>query len=446
MSSTLSHTPLVLGLAAPALVAQRAQAYARVAGARLGQKLVGPIDLWWLAASVVSLVSLLLVSGWPDRAGLVSDGLTVGMVVTFGVAVLLYVTRRAEAQLTLNKLPAIERRQALTTELALTALTSADLPLVMQEAVALVARSLDVEYCAVLESMPDDSTLVLRAGWGWPAASVGQPVIAHSDSSQPPAPWQHGHGVRSGISVGLQVGQRAYGLLDVYAIRERVFGREEVEFVQTVAEILGAAIERSQVDAARQAREVDLTHRALHDTLTGLPNRDLFDDRLRHALARVQREPVPIAVLFVDLDNFKAINDTLGHSAGDDVLIQVADRLTQCLRDGDTAARLGGDEFAIVLERATELEATQVASRIQEALQSITVSRQLPPVSASIGIAISSGHAADIEALVRQADLAMYRAKRTRQQRPAVLVQRQSMLVAATTGPTRATHPALVAE
>ncbi len=223
---------------------------------RFGKKLVGAIDPWWLAVTGVSLVSLLLVSGWPDRAGPASDGLMVGLVVALGVAVLLYATRQAEAQLTLDQLRAIAHRETLATRLARRALACADLTLVVQEATRLVATSLDIEYCAVLESRSYDSALVLRAGFGWPQVSLGLPVLTPIASSPtlPPPPWQPGHGIQSGVSVGIEVGPHTYGVLDVYTTRRRVFSHEEVYFVKTVADVVGGAIERGRIDSAWHSR------------------------------------------------------------------------------------------------------------------------------------------------------------------------------------------------
>jgi diguanylate cyclase (GGDEF)-like protein/PAS domain S-box-containing protein len=164
----------------------------------------------------------------------------------------------------------------------------------------------------------------------------------------------------------------------------------------------------------RQALEDQLKHQAFHDSLTGLANRALFIDRMHHALARRRLADAPLAVLFLDLDDFKTINDSLGHVAGDRLLTEVAARLRQCLRPSDTPARLGGDEFAILLEDlGDETEATNVAERVLAALQPpFTVDGQEVVARASIGIAI-----ADLDRiprgddLLRDAEAAMYTAK-----------------------------------
>src|SRR5208283_1830846 len=115
----------------------------------------------------------------------------------------------------------------------------------------------------------------------------------------------------------------------------------------------------------RKGLEEELKHQVFHDALSGLANRALFRDRLEHALARAARSQTSLAVIFLDLDDFKLVNDSLGHAAGDSLLIAVADRLRECLRDGDTAARFGGDEFAVLLEETSgPEEACEVAERI----------------------------------------------------------------------------------
>jgi diguanylate cyclase (GGDEF)-like protein len=135
-------------------------------------------------------------------------------------------------------------------------------------------------------------------------------------------------------------------------------------------------------------------YKAFHDGLTGLPNRDLFLDRLQQALDRSSRDGVLRAVLFLDIDNFKVVNDSLGHKAGDELLTVVAGRLRACLRPADTAARLGGDEFVVLLDGVTGVgDANRVAERIAEVLDSpIELGERQVVVGASVGIALTADH------------------------------------------------------
>lgn len=163
----------------------------------------------------------------------------------------------------------------------------------------------------------------------------------------------------------------------------------------------------------RRLAEAQLARQALHDDLTDLPNRALLRDHLEQARSRAQRAGTYLAVLFLDLDDFKEINDSLGHVAGDQVLIEVTARLRACLRSGDTAARPGGDEFVVICEELGDpAEAIVVADRITQALKPpVIVAGTRVRVSASIGIITDDG-TASVEELLRGADTAMYRAKR----------------------------------
>lgn len=162
----------------------------------------------------------------------------------------------------------------------------------------------------------------------------------------------------------------------------------------------------------RKSFESQLTHKAFHDDLTGLANRALLSDRVRHALARRSSGGERLAVMLLDVDDFKTINDSLGHAAGDTVLVAVAERLATCVRPADTTARLGGDEFAILLEEATEDHVVALAERIIAALhQPLAVEAMEVFVDASIGIAIAEPGDATPEELLRNADVAMYLAK-----------------------------------
>ena len=162
----------------------------------------------------------------------------------------------------------------------------------------------------------------------------------------------------------------------------------------------------------RKAEEEELRHLALHDPLTRLANRTLFSDHVEHALARNRRTATrPHAVLIVDLDGFKTINDSLGHAAGDEVLVELAERLRTRVRPGDTAARLGGDEFGVLLENSSEEDASVVASRILDAISGpIEVHGKDVVITGSVGIALSED-GQNAEALMRNADVAMYSAK-----------------------------------
>ena len=188
---------------------------------------------------------------------------------------------------------------------------------------------------------------------------------------------------------------------------------------------VGGIVINSRDVTERKALEERLAYQAFHDSLTDLPNRALFMDRLGHSLARAERRGGRVALLFADLDNLKQINDCLGHRAGDEVLKAVAGRLRSGLRPGDTAARFGGDEFVVLLEEVAEaVEATRVAERVLEALRFPFARRgRNLLVTASVGVALSAAraHGGSPEALLREADRAMYRVKRSGKGRYAII-------------------------
>ena len=163
----------------------------------------------------------------------------------------------------------------------------------------------------------------------------------------------------------------------------------------------------------RKHAEEIIHHLAKYDELTGLPNRSMFHDRLHHALAQVQRHARPLAILFIDLDRFKNINDTLGHEAGDQVLREVAQRLLGCLRDSDTVGRLGGDEFVVLIEELPRLpDVAAVAQKILDAVaRPFVLAAQEYHIGASIGISTCPEDGNDPQTLLKHADAAMYRAK-----------------------------------
>jgi diguanylate cyclase (GGDEF)-like protein/PAS domain S-box-containing protein len=197
---------------------------------------------------------------------------------------------------------------------------------------------------------------------------------------------------------------------------ERLDGRlVEVEF-------FGCAIRFNDADSImnvahditeRRAHEKAMEYQATHDLLTDLPNRSLFLDRLAHAIRRAERHGTRLAVMFVDLDKFKAVNDTLGHSFGDELLRIVASQLKLCVRESDTVARLGGDEFVLLLDDPVGLSMPgAIAERIRARLGvPVMLAGQEHVVTGSIGISTYPEDGGDAEVLLRQADIAMYRAK-----------------------------------
>ena len=165
-----------------------------------------------------------------------------------------------------------------------------------------------------------------------------------------------------------------------------------------------------------------LAYAADHDALTGLPNRNLLKDRTRHAIARAQRNRENFALLFVDLDRFKSVNDDMGHASGDALLVNVAKRLTDCVREEDTVARLGGDEFVVLLCGPTQRrQIDAIANKILHSLrQPFQLGNQSLSLTASIGSGLFPADGKDAESLLGHADAAMYRAKQLGRNRACV--------------------------
>ena len=202
----------------------------------------------------------------------------------------------------------------------------------------------------------------------------------------------------------------AFGVLALSGAHRDAFDPFTIQWVENLARHMTITLTLATV---RKETEARILHMALHDPLTDLPNRTLFYDRLKQTLAQAKRHGRGVGVLFVDLDHFKTINDSLGHETGDALLKIVADRLVRCVRSSDTIARLSGDEFTLVLQDLNrEQDAGHVAQKVLEAVgQPATVGDQEIPITASVGIALYPSDATDPDALIAQADRAMYRAK-----------------------------------
>ncbi len=336
------------------------------------------------------------------------------------------ITERKEAEISLR---AHDRQQAALAELGQQALAGLDFYTLLDKTAVRVADALETEYCKILELLPDGKTLLLRAGFGWKEGLIRIATLAANAESQggytllekgpvvvedlrtetrftAPSLLRE-HGAVSGISVVIPGASRPFGTLAVHSKDRRSFAQEEIRFLQVVANMLATAIAR------RRAEEM-IQHQAYYDALTGLPNRSLMENHLSLALARADRHDDMVALMFLDLDCFKEINDTLGHLAGDQLLKAVSERLSTCVREGDTFARIGGDEFTVLLPEIDSIEkVTRVAERILGAFTPpFRLTRHELRVSASIGIALypKSGH--DAETLLRNADTALYRAKK----------------------------------
>ena len=196
------------------------------------------------------------------------------------------------------------------------------------------------------------------------------------------------------------------GALLLQAPADTQYSDKDRELLGFVSAQVATAIERSRLKA-------ELLRAARYDELTGLPNRRLFHDRIDTALARSRRKHGCVALLYIDIDDFKAVNDRLGHNAGDLLLQEIARRLERCVRKADTVARLGGDEFVVILEDIHGPDdATAVADKIHHSLlQPTAIAGHALQTQASIGIALHPGDGDDADSLIRHADQRMYRRK-----------------------------------
>ncbi len=337
-------------------------------------------------------------------------------------------TRALEAAQGAQTLSSREEQQTAVAQLGVTALTGLPLALLLDQATSLVCEVLNVDMCGFLVAEPETGQLRLEAGSGWNTGTVGaatfpftgsfagavfssgQPVIVtdiRSERRFSPPPTLRDHDVVSGLGVVIQGPHGASGALIAHTRHRREFTYDDVVFLQLVANTISGAIMRSE-------GEQQVRHQALHDALTELPNRALLLDRLQQYFARARRSGQEIAALFIDLDDFKPVNDTLGHEAGDELLVAFADRLRALTRPSDTISRLAGDEFVLIIEEPDGSEVAEaVAERVLSMLtEPFRLTLGVVSVSASIGIALGST-AGDPETLLRNADAAMYQAKRS---------------------------------
>jgi len=341
--------------------------------------------------------------------------------------VLYDITERKIAEQELQRAAA---QQAAIAKLGERALQADDPDSLMQATVSLLAGIEGVESACIWEVGRDGRRLRLRAGLDDETIGSGRRISAARDShagaaldsglhvivddwlaenrfTMPPA--LRVLGVGSSLAVVIDGKESPFGVLDVHSTEPNRFTPQDVHFVQAAANVLADALERHAADQA-------LRHRVLHDSLTGLPNRLSFIEALGDALRRAAVSGSPVGILFLDLDHFKLINDSMGHHAGDALLRAIAPRLRTHLRPGDVVARFGGDEFGVLVDHlADEDEAMAIAERVATAFaEPYSLDGVDHFVTASIGIAVArpTGHdMVDAELLIRDADAAMYRAK-----------------------------------
>lgn len=303
---------------------------------------------------------------------------------------------------------------------------SGDLPQLLPIATDAAATMMGVERSTITRAdVRDDSVLVLEAftGTPWklgriPAGTyslMGYTILRNTPivcvdiagETRFDTSAMATADMKSGASVPIAGSSGPWGALSVHSVRARPYGPREIAFLQTVAGVLSTAIRRIELDRR-------LRHRRMSDQLTGLPNREVAYECIDEALARARLNGSLVAILLLDIDDFKIINDSLGHDTGDIALRHFARRLNSATRPQDTVARLGGDEFLIICEGVEDVaHAQEIARAITEEIRQPLVDDNSPtPRSASIGIAVSDESSTRRD-LIHQADLAMYRAKST---------------------------------
>lgn len=255
-------------------------------------------------------------------------------------------------------------------------------------------------------------------GPGYAACKADSAVSVFDLQGEVTFPWfgpvVSEEGLASIVSVPLTADGVCLGVLNIYRSTASVLPEDELLTIVTIAGIASTYVCGAQLLAAERATSDRIRYEALHDPLTGLPNRALLQQRLEHAALRASRSNTNAAILFADLDRFKEVNDTYGHQVGDELLLAVAHRLARLVRPGDTLARVSGDEFVFLCEDMADAADVEVlAQRIRDAfINPFSLSKIELNISASVGMAFAGPGEEISHHLVIEADIAMYQAKR----------------------------------
>jgi diguanylate cyclase (GGDEF)-like protein len=374
-----------------------------------GRFMTSQLGEWLLPGATIIVVSSIVYQltrdlGQADRERLVSE------------------RERAEAE---ARRAASERerahREAAMARLGRLALRASDRAVLLDETVRLLTETLRVEHCMILEGQPDDTDMAAIAAIGF---EVGAEVPADEQrlagyvlaGDEPIIVWEwaserrlkmtslRDRGIRATAAAAIRGRSGAFGIIAVHSTVVGAFSGEEGQWLQSIADLVASALDREH-------SETVMRHQSLHDSLTGLPNRTLLFDRIEHAFGRAARFGSAVAVLLLDVDGFKTVNDSLGHHAGDELLVEIGSRLADVIRTSDTVARLGGDEFVVLAEVASTEEAFDIAERIAQVWEApFALASGEVFCTASVGIALGRESQAPPK-MLREADAAMYRAK-----------------------------------
>ncbi len=306
-----------------------------------------------------------------------------------------------------------------------------ELDKIMQRVIAEAAKSIGTDASSL--GLFEGERLIIRYVYNMPESVIGQyllsreakgaqyaasvkDVVAFNDAMNDERlnpEMVRKYGIRSMMAAPLIIKKSVLGIMNFFSLTPFFFTETHLDFIRKLSASLSLALENARLYDERREMEEAMRHMAQHDALTGLPNRRLFNEIIHVELAQMRRHNKKLAVLFLDLDRFKEINDTLGHDAGDALLTEAAARLKSTVRESDTVARIGGDEFNLILSDIDRPEyASEVGCKLlNEIRKPFKINGHAINVSTSIGISVFPDDGEDGETLLRFADIAMYHAK-----------------------------------